>query len=78
MRKVSPGVWTVLALAVLVLLWQWAAAGGHINAFYFSSPAAVWQTFRELMAAGTLQKHLLQRSNLTSDVNGHGSHPFSF
>ena len=58
-RRVSPGLWTVLVLAVLCLLWEWAAAGGHVNDFYFSRPSAVWQTFRDLVAAGTLQKHFL-------------------
>ncbi len=57
--KVSPGVWTVLVLAVLVVLWEGAAAKGHINPFYFSQPSAVLQAFRELWAAGTLQKHFL-------------------
>ena len=56
-KTISPGVWTVLVLAVLVLLWQWASAAGHINPFYFSSPAAIWRTFLDLIAAGTLQKH---------------------
>ena len=58
-RRLSPGVWTVLILAVLVLLWEWAAAGGHIDTFYFSRPSAIWQSFRDLLAAGTLQKHFL-------------------
>lgn len=57
--RISPGVWTVLILAALALLWEWAAAGGRINPFYFSSPSAVWRTFRDLAAAGTLQKHFL-------------------
>lgn len=57
-KRLSPGVWTVLVLAVLVLVWQWAAAAGQINIFYFSSPAAVWRAFLDLTAAGTLQKHL--------------------
>ncbi len=57
--KVSPGVWTVLALAVLVLLWEGAADGGHIDPFYFSRPTAILQSFRDLWAAGTLQKHFL-------------------
>lgn len=58
-RGISPGVWTVLALAVLVLLWQWAAAGGHINVFYFSAPSAIWEKLCGLAASGTLQKHFL-------------------
>ncbi len=57
--RVSPGVWTALVLAVLCLLWQWASAGGQINPFYFSSPSAIWGSFRSLMAAGTLQKHFV-------------------
>ena len=58
-KTVSPGVWTVLVLAVLVLLWEGAAAGGHINEFYFSRPSAVWQALRGLAESGTLQKHFL-------------------
>ncbi len=56
-KKVSPGVWTALVLAVLVLLWEWAAAGEHINPFYFSRPSAIWQGLIDLTAGGTLQKH---------------------
>ena len=58
-KTVSPGVWTVLVLAVLVFLWEGAAAGGHINEFYFSRPSAVWQALRGLAESGTLQKHFL-------------------
>ena len=53
-KRVSPGVWTVLVLAVLVLLWEWAAAGEHINPFYFSRPSAIWQGLVDLTASGTL------------------------
>ena len=57
-RWISPGVWTVLVLAALLLLWQWAASAGHINDFYFSSPGEIWRSFRDLTSAGILQKHL--------------------
>jgi len=57
--RISPGVWTVLVLAVLVLLWEWASAGGHISSFYFSRPSDIGRTFLDLTASGALQKHFL-------------------
>ena len=58
MKRADPGLWTVLVLALLAALWQWASGAGHVDPFYFSSPAGIWRAFLDLTAAGTLQKHL--------------------
>ena len=57
--RINPGLWTVLVLAVLAVVWEWASAGGHVNEFYFSRPSVLWKTFLGLWGSGTLQKHFL-------------------
>ena len=34
----SPGVWTLMIVLGLLVLWEVAAAGGHVNEFFFSAP----------------------------------------
>lgn len=54
----GPGVWTVLALALAVCLWEWAAAGGHVNPFFFSRPSLIWAEFWEMVDSGAMGRHL--------------------
>lgn len=58
-RGLSPGLWTVVILAVCLLLWEWAAEAGRINTFFFSSPAQVWREFLSMAGSGLLRRHLL-------------------
>lgn len=57
-QAVSPGVWTVLILAVLVLVWEGAAAAGRVNVFFFSRPSLLWAEFVRLLTTGALGRHL--------------------
>ena len=56
--RLSPGVWTVLCLLLALCLWEWAAAAGHVNDYFFSRPSALWAEFLELVSSGLLAKHL--------------------
>ncbi|MDY3014893.1 MAG: ABC transporter permease [Evtepia sp.] len=56
--SMSPGVWTALALLLGILLWEWGAAAGKIDLFFFSRPSLVWAEFQEMLADGSLAKHL--------------------
>lgn len=57
-RGISPGVWTALILVVALGLWELAAAGGHINEFFFSRPSMLWQEFLTMVSSGMLARHL--------------------
>ena len=57
-RGISPGVWTALAIVVALGLWEWAAALGHVNEFFFSRPSLLWQEFLTMVSSGMLAKHL--------------------
>lgn len=54
----SPGVWTVLVLALGVLLWEGAAAAGHVNPFFFSRPSLIWREFCTMVGNGSMGRHL--------------------
>ena len=56
--RLSPGVWTVLCLLLALCLWEWAAAAGHVNDYFFSRPSALWAEFLELVSSCLLAKHL--------------------
>ena len=45
--RLSPGVWTVLCLLLALCLWEWAAAAGHVNDYFFSRPSgrSFWSWF---------------------------------
>ena len=51
-----------LAAALIVLgllvLWEVAAAGGHVNEFFFSRPSLLWQEFVDMVSSGLLARHL--------------------
>lgn len=57
-RRSSPGLWTVLVLALAVCLWEWAAAGGHVNPFFFSRPSLIWGEFWTMVDNGSMARHL--------------------
>ena len=56
--RLNPGVWTVLCLLLALCLWEWAAAAGHVNDYFFSRPSALWAEFLGLVSSGLLAKHL--------------------
>ncbi len=53
-----PGLWTVLALALAVLLWEAAAARGYVNPFFFSRPRLIWREFCSMVENGSMARHL--------------------
>ena len=57
-RGISPGVWTAVAIVAALGLWEWAAALGHVNEFFFSRPSSLWQEFLTMLSSGMLGKHL--------------------
>lgn len=56
--EISPGVWTALILVLALGAWEAAAAGGHVNEFFFSRPSHLWQEFWDMIASGMLARHL--------------------
>ena len=54
----GPGVWTVLCLALAILLWEGMAAAGHVNQFFFSRPSLIWDCFLTVLRDGSLMTHL--------------------
>ncbi len=51
---------TRAGLAALVVgLWELGARTGYVDAFFFSSPAAIAETLAKQVASGTLSRHLL-------------------
>lgn len=54
----SPGVWTLMIVLGLLVLWEVAAAGGHVNEFFFSRPSLLWQEFVDMVSSGLLARHL--------------------
>ena len=56
-RVVSPGLWTVLILALAVVLWEAASWGEGWNLFFFSRPRLVWAEFLDMVHRGLLGKH---------------------
>ena len=58
LAKVSPGVWTGIALVLALILWEAAAKAGHVDLFFFSCPSQIWAEFLEMLADGTMAIHL--------------------
>ena len=54
----NPGVWTVIVLAVCLILWETASAAGRVDVFFFSSPSLIWAEFCEMTAKGSMARHL--------------------
>lgn len=57
-KRLSPGTWTVLLLALGIVLWELAAAEGHVNPFFFSRPSLVWAEFCAMLENGSMARHL--------------------
>ncbi len=57
-RRISPGVWTALFLVAALGLWEFTAARGYINEFFFSRPSMLWQEFLSMVSSGMLARHL--------------------
>ncbi len=52
------GVWDLVILLAALALWEGAAAAGHVDEFFFSRPSLLWAEFRDMVASGTLARHL--------------------
>ncbi len=53
--------WTIQVMAVCVILglWEWAARAGHLNPFYAPAPSAIWATLAALFAGGEIWPHIV-------------------
>lgn len=58
MPRTNPGLWTLVVLALALVLWEGAAARGHVDVFFFSSPRLIWAEFCEMVATGAMARHL--------------------
>lgn len=56
--SVNPGLWTAVVLALALVVWELAAAAGHVDVFFFSCPSLIWAEFLEMLANGTMALHL--------------------
>ena len=54
LRRLSP----LLTFAVLLILWHWVTAMEFYPPFIIPPPAAVYETFREVVASGMLFEHI--------------------
>jgi len=48
----------LIFVVVLVLIWQWAASGRHIDPFFFGRPSKVWDLLVAWSRDGTLSKEV--------------------
>ena len=51
---ISPGTWTLVALALAILAWEAGAAAGAVDVFFFGSPSLVWAEFCEMVEKGSM------------------------
>ena len=69
MRERASGyIKSLIVIAVLLLIWHYAAASGRWSAYVLPSPEKVWQTFLKMCASGELTRHAL--SSLERVVTG--------
>jgi NitT/TauT family transport system permease protein len=54
----APVLWTLLALVLGLLAWEWAGRAGHLNPYFFSRPSLVWEELQAMVGRGLLTKHL--------------------
>ncbi|HXR85832.1 MAG TPA: ABC transporter permease [Stellaceae bacterium] len=48
----------LIGLAVLLIVWQWAADAGWLNPLYMPSPLKIWAALVQLFGTGTIWPHL--------------------
>jgi NitT/TauT family transport system permease protein len=48
----------LIGLAVLLIVWQWAADNGWLNPLYMPSPAKIWAALVQLFGSGSIWPHL--------------------
>ena len=58
LSAVSPGLWTCVGLVLALILWEVAAAAGHVKLFFFSCPSEIWAEFLTMLENGTMAIHL--------------------
>jgi len=48
----------LIGIAVLLIVWQWAADAGWLNPLYMPSPAKIWAALVQLFGSGSIWPHL--------------------
>jgi NitT/TauT family transport system permease protein len=48
----------LIALAVLLLIWQGAGAAGYLNPLYMPTPTQIWGALAELFGSGSIWPHI--------------------
>ena len=48
----------LIGLAVLLIVWQWAANAGWLNPLYMPSPLKIWAALVQLFGSGSIWPHL--------------------
>jgi NitT/TauT family transport system permease protein len=48
----------LIGLAVLLIVWQWAADAGWLNPLYMPSPVKIWSALVQLFGSGSIWPHL--------------------
>ena len=48
----------LIGLAVLLIVWQWAADDGWLNPLYMPSPVKIWAALVQLFGSGSIWPHL--------------------
>ena len=48
----------LIGLAVLLIVWQWAADAGWLNPLYMPSPLKIWAALVQLFGSGSIWPHL--------------------
>jgi NitT/TauT family transport system permease protein len=70
---ISPGTWTLVVLVLAILAWEWGAAVGTVDVFFFGSPSLIWGECMEMVQSGSMARHLsatLQEAGLGLLIGG--------
>ena len=70
---ISPGTWTLVVLVLAILAWEWGAAAGTVDVFFFGSPSLIWGECMEMVQSGPMARHLsatLQEAGLGLLIGG--------
>jgi NitT/TauT family transport system permease protein len=59
MRRAPDWMIQVVAVVLIVALWEWAARAGRLNPFYAPAPSAIWATLAALFAGGEIWPHIV-------------------